>query len=262
MKCPKCGYNSFEFLNACKKCGSELGSFKKTHNISAIVLPISSVAAEPPLQAASQDAPQASELIFTETPPAQTASISELPDSRDAAPPAQQKNPYDGFNLDFPDSTQDLANSQEFTGFSFSDEPADEEPSSNLTAVEAAEDEFSFGDSVDEEQVSSVEDFQFDESGSELEEYERILDPESIGNSYETPEGTIPETAEEAGCSGTSDFDFSSEPETEDIFSLENEPDVPAAAEKKVQQNLEDFDKEFEMIFSFEGADDSDEKTP
>src|SRR5574341_1899815 len=25
MKCPKCGFNSFEYLDACKKCGSALG---------------------------------------------------------------------------------------------------------------------------------------------------------------------------------------------------------------------------------------------
>src|SRR3970282_1132354 len=25
MKCPKCGFNSFEYLDACKKCGNTLG---------------------------------------------------------------------------------------------------------------------------------------------------------------------------------------------------------------------------------------------
>ncbi len=262
MKCPKCGYNSFEFLNACKKCGSELGSFKKTHNISAIVLPIATAAAEPTRQAASHDAPQAADPLFAETPPTHATDATELPDSQDVAPPAQQESPYAGFDLDFPDSPQDQTSDQEFTGFSFSDEPADEEPLSASTAVEAAEDEFSFGDSVDEEQVSSFGDFQFEESGSELEDYERILDPESIGNSDETLEGAAPEKDEKAGYFGTSDFDFSAEPETEDIFGLENEAEVPAATEKKAQQNLEDFDKEFEMIFSFEDADDSDEKNP
>jgi len=25
VKCPKCGFNSFEYLDSCKKCGSALG---------------------------------------------------------------------------------------------------------------------------------------------------------------------------------------------------------------------------------------------
>ncbi|MFZ3209224.1 MAG: hypothetical protein WA140_10375 [Geobacteraceae bacterium] len=33
MKCPKCGYNSFEFLDNCKKCGGDLGTFKKSFGL-------------------------------------------------------------------------------------------------------------------------------------------------------------------------------------------------------------------------------------
>ena len=36
MKCPKCGYNSFEFLDNCKKCGSGLGSFKESFGLRGI----------------------------------------------------------------------------------------------------------------------------------------------------------------------------------------------------------------------------------
>jgi predicted nucleic acid-binding Zn-ribbon protein len=39
MKCPKCGYNSFEYHNSCKKCASDLGAYKQTHNIIPLVLP-------------------------------------------------------------------------------------------------------------------------------------------------------------------------------------------------------------------------------
>ena len=39
MKCPKCGYNSFEYLDNCKKCNNELSGFKATHGIRAVVLP-------------------------------------------------------------------------------------------------------------------------------------------------------------------------------------------------------------------------------
>ncbi|MSN27043.1 MAG: hypothetical protein GJV46_14365 [Geobacter sp.] len=40
MKCPKCGYNSFEFHDSCKKCSSDLSGHKMTYGITPIVLPI------------------------------------------------------------------------------------------------------------------------------------------------------------------------------------------------------------------------------
>lgn len=39
MKCPKCGFNSFEYYDTCKKCSSDLVAFKQTHSITPMVLP-------------------------------------------------------------------------------------------------------------------------------------------------------------------------------------------------------------------------------
>jgi len=39
MKCPKCGYNSFEFHDACKKCAHDLTGYKNSHGLKPIVLP-------------------------------------------------------------------------------------------------------------------------------------------------------------------------------------------------------------------------------
>jgi hypothetical protein len=39
MKCPKCGFNSFEYYDTCKKCSSDLVGYKQTHSISSLVLP-------------------------------------------------------------------------------------------------------------------------------------------------------------------------------------------------------------------------------
>ena len=33
MKCPKCGYNSFEFHDVCKKCAHDLTSYKDIHGL-------------------------------------------------------------------------------------------------------------------------------------------------------------------------------------------------------------------------------------
>lgn len=39
MKCPKCGYNSFEFLDSCKKCNSSLAAFKQSVGVRPVILP-------------------------------------------------------------------------------------------------------------------------------------------------------------------------------------------------------------------------------
>ena len=39
MKCPKCGYNSFEYHDACKKCANDLSGYKVTYGLKEIVLP-------------------------------------------------------------------------------------------------------------------------------------------------------------------------------------------------------------------------------
>lgn len=40
MKCPKCGYNSFEYLNQCKKCGNDLVLFKQNSGIYSVLVPV------------------------------------------------------------------------------------------------------------------------------------------------------------------------------------------------------------------------------
>jgi hypothetical protein len=40
MKCPKCGYNSFEIHDICKRCSNDLSSYKDIHGLKPIVLPL------------------------------------------------------------------------------------------------------------------------------------------------------------------------------------------------------------------------------
>ncbi|MBC7962472.1 MAG: hypothetical protein H7Y05_05975 [Steroidobacteraceae bacterium] len=40
MKCPKCGYNSFESHDVCKKCSGDLSGYKLSYGITPIVLPL------------------------------------------------------------------------------------------------------------------------------------------------------------------------------------------------------------------------------
>ncbi len=39
MKCPKCGYNSFDYLDSCKKCGKDLIDFKQRFGIKSVLFP-------------------------------------------------------------------------------------------------------------------------------------------------------------------------------------------------------------------------------
>lgn len=39
MRCPKCGYTSFESYDFCRKCSADLTEFKQTHGITAMILP-------------------------------------------------------------------------------------------------------------------------------------------------------------------------------------------------------------------------------
>jgi hypothetical protein len=235
MKCPKCGYNSFEFLDACKKCGAELGSFKKTHRISMVLRPVVAVPTERPLQEASPAAVQA---------------------------PVQQEDLHASFDLGFPDSPpQDEVNDEEATGFTFSDVPVPPAQDSTLTASEVMEDDFSFGEPEEEESKPSSWDIQFDETGSGLDQYERILAPENLDTDNDQPGESVLKEAEDLGSFGTSNFDFAPESSQEDIFAQENEPELPTSAEKKPKPNLEDFDKEFEKIFADEDPAESGEKS-
>lgn len=45
MKCPKCGYTSFESYDSCRKCAADLLGFKEANRITPLVLPASERAA-------------------------------------------------------------------------------------------------------------------------------------------------------------------------------------------------------------------------
>ena len=53
MKCPKCGYNSFDHLDSCKKCGQSLTEHKAKFNLRSFFAPGQPVVAEPVYEAAT-----------------------------------------------------------------------------------------------------------------------------------------------------------------------------------------------------------------
>ena len=47
MKCPKCGYHSFDHLDSCKKCGQGLAEHKEKFNLRGFFSPGQTAAPEP-----------------------------------------------------------------------------------------------------------------------------------------------------------------------------------------------------------------------
>lgn len=114
MKCPKCGYNSFEYHDACKKCSTDLTGYKATHGFKAIVLPqearISMAATFMAEAVAAQPAPEAATEETTDM------FSFDLPDDETTAAATTSDNPFD-----FDDETG-ADETQGFGEFSFDDE--------------------------------------------------------------------------------------------------------------------------------------------
>ena len=127
MKCPKCGFNSFECLDTCKKCSSDLTAFKGTHGLKPIVLQM-------------------------ETRAAMVAAMTaEAAQSAASKPPEVPQD--DMFSFDVPDEVQKapakkLAAADDFFNFS---EKAAETPSEGFGDV-------NFGDVQDTKKTAPMDD--------------------------------------------------------------------------------------------------------
>ena len=104
MKCPKCGYNSFEYHDACTKCSNDLTGYKVTYGLTAIVLP--------------QAARSSMAAAFT----AETAAGNQ-------APEAEVEATTDMFSFDLPDEdASDPAVTASNNPFDFTEEPGADKP--------------------------------------------------------------------------------------------------------------------------------------
>lgn len=109
MKCPKCGYNSFEYHDSCTKCSHDLEGYKESHGLKAIVLPLAARAAM--AESLKDESITAGPAVGETTATAAPDMFSfDLPEEEAAAPPA--------------------AAAVEQDPFSFITEPASEQPQS------------------------------------------------------------------------------------------------------------------------------------
>lgn len=262
MKCPKCGYNSFEFLDNCKKCGAESVSFKKGMGIKPVVFTSNGNPTAAPLivdnagfdDAASQASSNAAEESFLWEPPSADNTI-------------QSDKPFDGFDLDFIKTDTDAA----APDFSFDEDPLTGPQTDSKTETAADYDGFSFDETV-EPAVESEETPLF--AGYEQE----FTGAGDMENSFEPDGGSIGETAVKGEISpeqlmgagqesgDTAQYSPAAE-QSEHIFDLDEflgEDEVkPGEKENSANQysmDSLDFDKEFESIFTTEISGDSEEK--
>ncbi len=176
MKCPKCGYTSFESYDSCRKCSADLVEFKHTHGLVALVLPPSlraSMAAG--LDSAQPDidtsAENAGDMFSFDLPTDQQAAVNPPPaaasdpfsfDDTPASPPAfsfdtpavtQQDDPFAALleTAPKPQNTPQAPPEQgfEMNSFSWDDTPTPGQPGSEPEAPKKSEeDDFNslFGD--------------------------------------------------------------------------------------------------------------------
>lgn len=118
MKCPKCGYNSFEFHDACQKCSHGLAGYKATYGLRPIVIPQAArvVMAAHVVETALDDHHESTEAD-------QTADMFsfDLPDEIDDGGAVAATPLDDPF-----DFTSNETETSSFGEFSFDDEPAQE----------------------------------------------------------------------------------------------------------------------------------------
>lgn len=265
MKCPKCGFNSFEFLDNCKKCGSEVATFKKNMGILPIVFQSNEISFAGVKQIVVSDPSGDSASAAAEDTTDETFSW-EAPSAGDTIP---GDRPFDGFDLDlikpdetatpdFPSENETSAantaeslegNAIDFGGFSF-DETVD-------PVSESAENQLFTGH---EEQLLDLEDMDlssatdtgsFGESGVHGE----FLPGQLINYDRETT------TGEKAGQPVPSNEQSGQVLDLDELINENVEkPDETESRAKKYSTDTLDFDKEFEAIFNDEKADAKEQK--
>lgn len=102
MKCPKCGYHSFDHLNDCKKCGNDLVAHKEKFNLRGFYAPGQSE----PVAAVEQPVAE-SDPVATDSPAGPSSDNVDfgfdfLDDDNTNDSPAADINDNQGVNIDRP----------------------------------------------------------------------------------------------------------------------------------------------------------------
>ena len=145
MKCPKCGYNSFESYDVCIKCSHDLTAHKTTYGLKPIVLQMETRAAMAAELAAKSGPSTASEPI-----PEQSADLFsfDLPDEEPATPAGIESVKEDFFNFDENTVTPP---SELLSAFSFDDDQSADKKKSGEDAFSNLLEPTQNGDTVSDD---------------------------------------------------------------------------------------------------------------
>ncbi|PLX97328.1 MAG: hypothetical protein C0622_13220 [Desulfuromonas sp.] len=239
MKCPKCGYTSFDYLDTCKKCGKDLAEFKERFGIRSILFPNKPQGNEAPAvsegvmeAAATVAAETAAEEVSVETPAAadQNAPV--------VAPMAPQEAAGDDFGFDFmgeEGEEEDLSFDELFEEMPENEEERSAEPKSESSEIKPTADDFSFD--VPEGDDDLDDDFGFG-SDDEPDDKGDKGSGEASPSPFELPElspdegapvadqGFADATAASAGPAAVTQDEYLSEP-LQDAFWTDEDESIP-----------------------------------
>lgn len=196
MKCPKCGFTSFDFLENCKKCGQDLQGHKSKFGLRSLIFP--NLGGQPPAAeeasdpVAAQDSSSGEGTDFGFDFMSEEATVTEVaatePPVEAEEKPADEEE-EDDFSFAAADEADDDADADDFEfvaeddsddadGFEFSEEePADDfdfsedDSASETTADDDSEDEFAFTETDEElDGELAAEDIDFSDTEEEKDE--------------------------------------------------------------------------------------------
>jgi len=240
MRCPKCGYNSFDHLNSCKKCGKELLEYKQRYGIKSVLFPGQM---KPPVTAGAETGDSMiDDVVAAASVAVAGGAVAGAVREKVAAEPSTSE--ADDFGFDFMGESEE----EEDLSFDelFEEAPVDEDVEETLTGPKAAAEtedvaEFSFDSASEDEPASEPvtadaeldKDFGFDlddsaklEAGAgpaeDLAADDFELPPaDEEGFDFNTDEIEFGETAEDAETEG----------DPKNPFELPESPQVEGAPE-------------------------------
>jgi hypothetical protein len=217
MKCPKCGYNSFEHLDNCKKCNGSLVAFKQSVGLRPVILPAGIV-----IVAASEES------NLSQTAPGNNADdIFQWDISSSATALSSESRDIDDFELDLGEISEPAV-AKVSDPFSFDEDLSAPDISAPMPIQESSIAEFSFD--LPDNQAEDI-----------FPQYE-VSPPESADQ---------PLKQESADIFGEFAFDLP-ENQTTGTFRMGDEIDTESTAQSPVQASEENIFGDFSFNESLE----------
>jgi uncharacterized RDD family membrane protein YckC len=206
MRCPKCGYNSFDHLDNCKKCGKELLEYKQRFGIKSVLFP----GQMKPIMSSEENYESASEDVVVAAAAVTVAGSAAFGATSATVGTEASASDADDFGFDFMGESED----EEDLSFDelFEEAPVDEDVEETLPGpAPAAEDEdateFSFDSAVEEDEATErfpIETELDSDFGFDLDDLDNLESGTSRAEGLASDDIALPLESDEG-------FDFNSE---------------------------------------------------